>query len=190
MANVFIASFSPCKQVELIHAQFERAKKRINAPYLEQYNELSSIYNQSYDLDIEPGILNILCKKLEFTSIEDLKEESLALHEMIPDGSGDLKGNIGKMLILLTKFEDFVRTEYQKSTISTFENFSAMTSDRACTNLSPQLPVAADDFRCPISFELMRDPVIICTGQVHTSVILPPSQIKSPLSFSVHNQHT
>ncbi|KAM7464076.1 hypothetical protein LguiA_032197 [Lonicera macranthoides] len=155
------------EQVELIHAQFERAKKIINAPYLEQYEEISSIYNQSYDLDTEPDILSMLCKKLEFTNIEDLKEESLALHEMIPDGSGDLKGNIEKMLILLKKIEYFVRTENQKTSIYSFENFSAMTSDRVCTNLSPKLPVAPDDFRCPISLELMRDPVIICTGQTY-----------------------
>lgn len=29
-----------------------------------------------------------------------------------------------------------------------------------------------DDFRCPISLELMRDPVTVCTGQVQSKVTL------------------
>lgn len=30
----------------------------------------------------------------------------------------------------------------------------------------PKTPVIPEDFRCPISLELMNDPVIVATGQV------------------------
>ena len=42
-------------------------------------------------------------------------------------------------------------------------------SDIATDKGSPDIP---DDFKCPISLDLMRDPVIIATGQVSGSLML------------------
>lgn len=43
------------------------------------------------------------------------------------------------------------------------ENSSAKSSE----NKKPGSPVIPDDFLCPISLEVMRDPVIVATGQVN-----------------------
>uniref|UniRef100_A0A5B7AYL7 U-box domain-containing protein 12 n=1 Tax=Davidia involucrata TaxID=16924 RepID=A0A5B7AYL7_DAVIN len=156
------------EQVELVHAQFGRTKERTTAPDLELYEYLFSIYNQSNDVDTDPTILRTLCEKLEVMSVEDLKEESLALHEMVVASGRDEEESTEKMSMLLKKFEDFLQAENPNISISACENCSG--SDQACTDLSPnspKSPVVPDDFRCPISLELMKDPVIICTGQTY-----------------------
>ncbi|KAA8516440.1 hypothetical protein F0562_016733 [Nyssa sinensis] len=154
------------EQVELVHAQFGRSKERTDAPNLELYEYLFSIYNQSNDVDIEPTMMRLLCEKLEVMSVEDLNAESLALHEMVAASGRDEEESMEKMSMLLKKFEDFVLAENPNINIS--ENCSG--SGQACTDLSPnspKSPVVPDDFRCPISLEFMKDPVIICTGQTY-----------------------
>lgn len=55
--------------------------------------------------------------------------------------------------------------------VSPSEDFSHHT-DEPYLKLCPQSLVIPDEFRCPISLELMKDPVIICTGQVCISLFL------------------
>ncbi|XP_028095913.1 U-box domain-containing protein 13-like isoform X2 [Camellia sinensis] len=153
------------EQVELVHSQFAKAKERIEEPDLQLYEHLFSIYNQSSDADIEPGLTRTLCEKLELMTIEQLKEESLALDEMVMSCGWDVVQTREKMLMVMKKFEDCVRAEHPNISIPVCENWSG--SDQTHTIQSPKSPFVPDDFRCPISLELMKDPVIICTGQTY-----------------------
>ena len=149
-----------------MHSQFRRAKERIDAPDLELYEDLLSVYNQSNDVDTEPGILHTLCEKLMFMEVEDIKQESLALQEMASSTDEDLEESVKKMSILLEKIENYVKAEYCNTCPYASNNCSLHCSDQGYTDQCSQSPVIPDDFRCPISLELMKDPVIICTGQV------------------------
>ncbi|KAG1337887.1 protein spotted leaf 11 [Cocos nucifera] len=148
------------EQVELVHAQFKRAKERIDMPDPELYVDLLSLYNKSTDASAEPTILGRLAEKLQLTTIYDLKQESLALHEMVvASGGGDPGANIEKMSMSLKKIKDFVQT--QNPEMGTPANSKFLSEG------NPKALVIPDDFRCPISLDLMSDPVIVATGQTY-----------------------
>lgn len=149
-----------------MHSQFRRAKERIDAPELELYEDLLSLYNQSNDVDTELSVLHTLCEKLMFMEVEDIKQESLALQEMATSTDEDLEESVKKMSILLKKIENYVKAKYCNTCPHASNNCSLHCSDQGYSDQCYQSPVIPDDFRCPISLELMKDPVIICTGQV------------------------
>ncbi|XP_010253199.1 PREDICTED: U-box domain-containing protein 13-like [Nelumbo nucifera] len=141
------------EQVELVIAQFKRAKGRVDAPDVELYEDLLSVYNKNSDADTDPAALKRLTDKLQLVSIADLKQESLALHEMVVASGGDPGESIEKMSMLLKKIKDFVQTQNPDM--------------GAPANEKTEIPVIPEDFRCPISLELMKDPVIVSTGQTY-----------------------
>jgi hypothetical protein len=148
-------------QVELVHTQLKRAKERVDVPDDEFYSDLISLYNKTYDPTAEPAILERLSEKLHLVTITDLTQESLALHEMVTSGGGQDPGeHIEKMSMLLKKIKDFVQTHNP-------EMGTRLTS-KVMDSTGEQKPIIVpDEFRCPISLELMKDPVIVATGQVN-----------------------
>ncbi|KAG2673500.1 hypothetical protein I3843_13G081800 [Carya illinoinensis] len=98
--------------------------------------------------------------------IADLTQESLALHEMVAASGGDPGESIEKMSMLLKKIKDFVQTENPDLDAPPREN-SLPPSCSASNDKNHKAPVIPEDFRCPISLELMTDPVIVSTGQTY-----------------------
>ncbi|KAL8525636.1 hypothetical protein ACS0TY_015032 [Phlomoides rotata] len=157
------------EQVELVLAQFSRAKGRADASDVELYDDLISLHNKNVDTaakDLE--LLSRLVEKLELGGIADLTQESLALHEMVGATGGDPEESIEKMSMLLKKVKDFVQT-VNPDIDSTASEKSAPTSSsgKAPTEGNQKNHIIPDDFRCPISLELMNDPVIVSTGQTY-----------------------
>ncbi|KDP44223.1 hypothetical protein JCGZ_05690 [Jatropha curcas] len=156
------------EQVELVLAQFRRAKGRVDAPDVELYEDLLSLYNESKDAATDPAVLKRSSEKLQLMGIADLTQESLALHEMVAATGGDPEENIEKMSMLLKKIKDFVQTENPNMDAPSREkNLPPSGSGQASMNGNHKTPVIPDDFRCPISLELMKDPVIVSTGQTY-----------------------
>lgn len=101
--------------------------------------------------------------KLQLITITDLTQESLALLDMVSSSGGDPGAGFEKMSMLLKRIKDFVQTDNPDL-------------DHAPTRLKSSLPklqdgdrdmvIPPEDFRCPISLELMTDPVIVSSGQV------------------------
>ncbi|KAL5709988.1 U-box domain-containing protein 14 [Ranunculus cassubicifolius] len=143
------------EQIELVHAQFKRAIDRTDTPDIQLYMDLSSAQREK---EPDPAILIRLSEKLQLRTISDLKKESLALHEMVSSG-GDPGNSLEEISALLKKIKDSVLTE----------NPDADSSDGEISNFvrHHRSPVIPDDFRCPISLELMKDPVIVSTGQTY-----------------------
>lgn len=99
--------------------------------------------------------------------IDDLTQESVTLTEMVSAPDGDPDERIEKMCNLLKKIKDFVQTENPDLGSAAGEkNLSSSCSGQTSADGSPKSIVIPDDFRCPISLELMKDPVIVSTGQV------------------------
>lgn len=146
-----------------MHAQFKRAKGRVDTPDTELYEDLSSAYNSNADID--PAVVGRLAEKLQLTSLRDLMQESLALHDMVSVSGGDPGENIEKMALLLKKVKEFVQTENPDMGGPADSCLSG--NGRDPTDGNAKSPVIPEDFRCPISLELMKDPVIVSTGQVH-----------------------
>jgi len=146
------------EQVELVHAQFKRAKERSDSSDDDLFNDLMSVYNSSSSANVDPDILRRLSEKLQLVTIHDLNQESLTLHEMA--SGGDPGAIVEKMSMLLKRIKDFVQTQDPE-----------MGAQASATDISPKdnstCPVIPDDFRCPISLDLMKDPVIVATGQTY-----------------------
>ncbi|XP_009777581.1 U-box domain-containing protein 13-like [Nicotiana sylvestris] len=154
------------EQVELVLSQFRRAKGRIETPDVELHEDLFSLYSKCNDAVVDHAVLRRLVDKLQLTELDDLKQESLALHEMVTATDGDPEERIEKMSMLLKKIKDFVLTENPNIDSSAREK-SSTSCGQASADESQKAPVIPDDFRCPISLELMRDPVIVSTGQTY-----------------------
>lgn len=157
------------EQVELVIAQFRRAKGRVDTPDIELYEDLFSLYNRSNDPDADPAVLRKLVEKLQLNQISDLTQESIALHEIVSATDGDPEERIEKMSNVLKKFKDFVLTQNPDIDSSVQENPNPSGGSGQVSTLdgNQKTPVIPDDFRCPISLELMRDPVIVSTGQTY-----------------------
>ncbi|KAF5750949.1 U-box domain-containing protein 13-like [Tripterygium wilfordii] len=152
------------EQIELVCAQFGRASKRLDASHLELYEDFSFIYNHTSDANI----LQILCKKLELRGAQDLKQESLALEKMCINSTGDLREGMEEMYMVLKKYKELLQAEDVVFNNSGSDDCSP-TGQKipAYTNVCSQKLAIPDDFRCPISLEMMKDPVIISTGQTY-----------------------
>ncbi|XP_042476839.1 U-box domain-containing protein 14-like [Macadamia integrifolia] len=142
------------EQIELVHAQFKRAKDRMDTPDLQLHFDLSTALK---DKDPDPAILRRLSEKLQLRTINDLKRESFALHEMVISSGEDPGDLLEEMSLLLKKVKDYVFMGYPEADASESEKSSVRHGS----------PVIPDDFRCPISLELMKDPVIVSTGQTY-----------------------
>ena len=93
-----------------MHAQFKRAKERVDTPNDELFSDLSSAYNVTDADAVDPAILKRLAEKLQLMTTSDLKQESLALHELVVSSGGvDPGENIEKMSMLLKKIKILYR---------------------------------------------------------------------------------
>ncbi|PHT46759.1 U-box domain-containing protein 13 [Capsicum baccatum] len=153
------------EQVELVLSQFQRAKGRVDTPDPELHEDLLSLYSNN-NAAIDQAVLRQLVQKLQLTRIYDLQQESCALHEMVTATGEDPEERIEKMSVILRKIKDFVLTETPEIDSSSRE-MSSTCSGQASINTTHKAPVIPDDFRCPISLELMKDPVIVSSGQTY-----------------------
>lgn len=142
------------EQIELVHAQFRRAKARPESPDLQLELDLAVALKEK---EIDSMVLRRLSEKLQLRTIADLKKESVALHELVISSNGDPGDQFEKMSSLLKKLKDCVLTDNPEG--DTSEGDKGVVKHRS--------PVIPDDFRCPISLELMKDPVIVSTGQTY-----------------------
>lgn len=155
------------EQVELVLGQFKRARGKVDPPDAELHADLLSLYNSVNYETVDLALLKRVSEKLQLLEIEDLTQESLALHEMVAATGGDPDSSIEKMGMLLKKIKDFVQMENPSLHSSVGEKSLSSTSPRS-PNFGRQNSLnIPDDFRCPISLELMKDPVIVSTGQTY-----------------------
>lgn len=142
------------EQIELVHAQLRRAKERPDSLDSQLELDLAIAYREK---DPDPAVLKRLSEKLELKTINDLKKESVAFQELVISNGGDPVEWFHKMSSLLKKLKDYVQ----------MENPEADNSEAEKSLFKHRSPVIPDDFRCPISLELMKDPVIVSTGQTY-----------------------
>ena len=147
-------------QVELVHLQLKRAKGRADIQDIELYNDITSILLQESDTEATNASLKRLAEKLSLKTQSDIKQERRALDNELAKGGAKSK-NVNELLSLLEQLSEIAANNI--ISLDTLEN------DSLSENLSS--PIIPDDFRCPISLELMKDPVIVATGQVSQKVL-------------------
>ncbi|CAL1361316.1 unnamed protein product [Linum trigynum] len=155
------------EQVELVLFQFRRAKGKFEFPDTGLYFDLFKLHGETTDASEDHALLRRLSEKLQLTGIDELTQESLALHEMVSATGGDPEEKIEKMWMLLKKIKNFVQTENPNLDAPGGKGAPQSSSGQASTDENHKVLVIPDDFRCPISLELMKDPVIVSTGQTY-----------------------
>ncbi|KAE8680370.1 U-box domain-containing protein 15 [Hibiscus syriacus] len=102
------------------------------------------------------AIVERLAKKLELHTVEDLKIETIAVQKLVKERGGISESTQQQIIRLLNKFQHFVGME-----------ITNVLDDPS----TPQMPgksqslVIPHEFLCPITLEIMRDPVIVASGQ-------------------------
>ncbi|XP_076957369.1 U-box domain-containing protein 14-like [Bidens hawaiensis] len=142
------------EQTELVHVQFKRAKKRMDSFDMQLQRDLALI-NRETEPDLET--IKRLSEKLHLTTVNDLKLESVAYHDMVESSVGYPEDCIEMISFLLKEIKGCVMLGNPE--IDMEEGEKSVMRHRS--------PVIPDDFRCPISLELMKDPVIVSTGQTY-----------------------
>lgn len=148
-------------QIELVHAQFKRAKGKMDSLDFQFDMDLAIAQKEK---DPEPAVLKRLSETLHLKTINDVKKESHAFYELVISSGGDPGDSFEVMSSLLKKIKDWV--------LMVNPQFDASEGERSL--IKHRSPVIPDDFRCPISLELMRDPVIVSTGQVNNLAAVSP----------------
>ncbi|KAL8159857.1 hypothetical protein V2J09_001394 [Rumex salicifolius] len=142
------------EQTELVHAQFRRAKYRKDSTCDRLEEDLQVVENED-DPDIV--VLKRLLENLHIRTTEDLRKESRAFHELVISSNGEVGDSFEMMSTIFKKLSDYLLTVNSEVDLPDSDN--SLSKHRS--------PVIPDDFRCPISLELMRDPVIVSTGQTY-----------------------
>ncbi|KNA11442.1 hypothetical protein SOVF_135140 [Spinacia oleracea] len=142
------------EQIGLVHAQFRRAKARNESSDLQVEMDITVVQDEE---EPDAAVLQRLSQNLYLFTMDDLRKESRAFHEMVITSSSDLGDSFEMMSSLFKKLNDYLLTVSPEVDMCDVDK--GMIKHRS--------PVIPDDFRCPISLELMKDPVIVSTGQTY-----------------------
>jgi len=140
--------------------QLKKVKGRTDTQDMELVMDLLvSVYNKD-GRNADSASIERLAHKLGLQTLEELNRETILVRKLVKDKKGQIKPEAMQQIIdLLNKFKraaglpeepefqdsDFVMTKSQEKVASV---------------------VIPNEFLCPITLEIMSDPVIISTGQV------------------------
>ncbi|CAE6018649.1 unnamed protein product [Arabidopsis arenosa] len=152
------------EQVELVLVQLRRAIGKGGDVYDDElYRDLLSLYSDIGSVT-ESDMLRRVAEKLQLMTITDLTQESLALLDMVSSSGGDPGESFEKMSMVLKKIKDFVQTDNPNLDDAPMRLKSPLPKSQ---DGDQDMKVPPEDFRCPISLELMTDPVIVSSGQTY-----------------------
>ncbi|CAL9022975.1 unnamed protein product [Prunus brigantina] len=156
-------SIEVTEQVELMRTQLRRAQRRADTQDMELAMDMMVAFSQKKEgRNADSAILERLANKLELHTVADLQEETVAVRKLAKRGS--LRQNaesIQQITDLLGKFKEIA---------GIYEDFLldgpvSTRSPRKCQSL-----LIPHEFLCPITLEIMTDPVIVATGQTYERV--------------------
>ncbi|GFQ04561.1 U-box domain-containing protein 11 [Phtheirospermum japonicum] len=151
------------EQVDLVRTQLRRATERYGGPLNSIL--LQRALSQPLEKDIDPfQPRNMFMGSLHVENIGNID------HEV----STKLEGPVENALDEVCNEENVIRNSSTSSEVCVSKDSDCTGNVRlSCKskeenkNKPDSLVIIPDDFRCPISLELMRDPVIVATGQTY-----------------------
>lgn len=143
-------------QVNLVRGQLRRATERYSGSLT--MNRLSRALSQPLDKELDP-----------------LQPRNRLIAGLLIESTGSIDhgGTDNVEIVSTSNFSkdnrpDRLERRGSSSDICLINNADADQSENLKKNAKTSSPVIPDDFLCPISLEVMRDPVIVATGQVVT----------------------
>lgn len=146
------------EQVELMVMQMRRAKGRTETQDLELAMDMMILLSNQDERNADRAIIERLAKKLELQTVQDLKMEAIAVGKHVRERGGKNSEATQPIMDLLNKFNRIAGVEE----INVLENPVVSRS----LEKSPSLLIP-HEFLCPITLEIMTDPVIVATGQTY-----------------------
>ena len=147
-----------------MRTQLRRASEKSGTPNSEIFQEIYQILTRTQVKEL---------KRSKALQVEDTGNADHTDHDyegivvLVKEVNGKSNSDAEKMTSNLMKILE--KTGYADSSrAATSESESIKTSRKVEEIKKPDTPVIPEDFRCPISLELMRDPVIVSTGQVYS----------------------
>lgn len=167
------------EQVELLHKQAKRVDLFVDPRELQRREELLQVMATNKEKNVQnKALINFREVKEILSSIGlrshlDYEEEisKLEAEAQKQAGTGGLivVSNINNLISLVLYSKSMVFSEENKKTNEAFKKRSAsfkMNDDHSSSSQST-IPNIPDEFRCPISLDLMRDPVIVASGHTY-----------------------
>lgn len=144
-------------QVELMSLQLRRARKRTDTQDIELAMDMMVIFSKKDDRNADRAILERLGKKLDLHSVEDLKTETIAIRNLVKEKGAQNAESTQQMIDLLNKFKQIAGMEETN-----------ILDEPAVPKMLAKCPslMIPHEFLCPITLEIMTDPVIVASGQV------------------------
>ncbi|MCO5600255.1 hypothetical protein L7F22_054365 [Adiantum nelumboides] len=153
------------EQVDFVRGQFSRAKGRTDLQDCDLYKELILAMTQEEETDFDTALLCRLVDRLQLRTPTQLDAEAHAVQELIRKYSPNADKSFQQMLDLLMKLRGVSAVGARERAMSVCEELvSCPDNESTCEVAIP------DDYLCPISLELMKDPVIVATGQTYERV--------------------
>ncbi|KAK8494116.1 hypothetical protein V6N13_122218 [Hibiscus sabdariffa] len=168
------------EQVELLHKQAKRVELFVDPREVQRRDELLKVMASNNEKNMKNAAnrcsIDIEAAKLVFSSIGlrsslDYEEEmsKLEAEAQKQAGTGGLivVSNINNLVALVSYSKSMVFSEESKkddikqSSVSVSRNTDQSSSSQS---MSFNIP---DEFRCPISLDLMKDPVIVASGHTY-----------------------
>ncbi|KAJ8765029.1 hypothetical protein K2173_010503 [Erythroxylum novogranatense] len=143
------------EQVELMCMQLKRAKMRTDTQDIELAMDIMVVFSKEDDRNADSAILERLGNKLELHTIADLRAETIAVGKLVKDKAQNAETS-RQIIDLLEKLKQIAGIH---ESIELDPTLSAKHLKR-CPSL-----VIPHEFLCPITLEIMVDPVIVATGQ-------------------------
>jgi hypothetical protein len=146
------------EQVELMHLQLKRSKGRADTQDIELFMDIMIALSQKDGRNADSAVLERLADKLQLGTVSDLTVESRAVEKLMKERGGEMGETAEHILYLLKKMKGMQE-------IGNLGGYKIALSEASLEKISS--PIFPEDFRCPISLELMQDPVIVATGQTY-----------------------
>lgn len=156
------------EQVELVHAQLKRAKGRVDSQDEQLFQAVNSLLTcEAGGVDGDRVALQKVAEKLRLQKETSWKQELKALEgRRGAVASLSEEQCLNHMINVLKQIQVEDEKDAAPSCTASVAHKASSSKGR---DRSPRkgASVPPDDFKCPISLELMNDPVIVATGQTY-----------------------
>ncbi|KAJ9550268.1 hypothetical protein OSB04_014313 [Centaurea solstitialis] len=143
--------------------QLQGAKRRTDTLDIELAMDMMVIFSKNDERNADIVILERLAKKLDLYSVGDLEIETVAVRKLVKERGTTKHAESSEQIVdLLRKFKQVAGFDEVNDNDKVLDKSPSLRClDRCRSMLIPH------EFLCPISLEIMTDPVIIATGQTY-----------------------
>ncbi|KAM0014671.1 putative adaptor protein Cbl domain superfamily [Helianthus debilis subsp. tardiflorus] len=147
------------EQLELMCMQLKRAKQSKDTQDMELTMDMRAVLSYDNDRIAECKSIEKLANRLSLNTLEDLRIETVAIRKLVKERRGQNAEGTQNIIDLLDRFKRFAG----------IEQVNVLEDPVPCNRtLQKSTSIAIPfEFLCPITLEIMRDPVIVATGQTY-----------------------